>query len=67
MDKYHRVVELWQSYQIATVEDLDKYLDSFRIQPLYEFFKYETEKTWRKALNLANGVRRGRKGLLDIT
>lgn len=31
MDKYNQVVNLWQSYNINTVEDLDKYLDSFRV------------------------------------
>ncbi len=31
MDKYNQVVNLWQSYNITTVEDLDKYLDSFRV------------------------------------
>lgn len=31
MDQYSQVVELWQSYKIASAADLDKYLDSFRI------------------------------------
>lgn len=31
MGSYNRVVKLWQSYDIRSVADLDKYLDSFRI------------------------------------
>jgi Fic family protein len=31
VDQYSRVIELWQSYKIASAADLDKYLDSFRI------------------------------------
>lgn len=48
-------------------ECLQRYDEDEQLKPLYEFFKYETEKTWQRALDLASGVRRGRKGLLDIT
>ncbi|MFZ5944868.1 MAG: hypothetical protein ACOYVD_12200 [Bacillota bacterium] len=41
-------------------------LPSTEINPLYEFFKYETENTWQKALALANGVKQERKGLSDF-
>jgi len=33
---------------------------------MYEFFRYETQKTWEKALALAEGMRQGRKGLTDL-
>lgn len=48
-------------------ECLQKYDESEELNPLYEFFKYETEKTWEKALTLANGIRQERKGLSDFT
>jgi len=48
-------------------ECLQKYDETEELNPLYEFFKYETEKTWEKALALANGVRQERKGLSDFT
>ena len=31
LDKYNEVVNLWQSYNITTIENLDKYLNSFRV------------------------------------
>ena len=46
---------------------LQKYDEDEELNPLHEFFKYETEKTWQKALELANGLKRSHKGLLDIT
>jgi Fic family protein len=48
-------------------ECLQKYDETEDLKSLYEFFKYETEKTWEKALVLANGVRQERKGLADFT
>lgn len=46
-------------------ECLQKYDEIEELNPLYEFFRYETEKTWKKALALANGVKQERKGLSD--
>ena len=46
---------------------LQKYDETEELNPLYEFFKYETEKTWEKALNIFNGVKQNRKSLSDIT
>lgn len=46
---------------------LQKYDETEELKPLYEFFKYETEKTWEKALALANGMRQKRKGLSDFS
>jgi len=50
-------------------ECLQKYDESEDIKPLYEFFKYEVEKTWDKALALAlgKGTNDKRKGLDDFT
>ena len=50
-------------------ECLQKYDESEEIKPLYEFFKYEIEKTWDKALSLAlgGGIEGKRKGLNDLT
>jgi len=46
-------------------ECLQKYDEAEELNSLYEFLKYETEKTWGKALALANGVRQERRGLSD--
>ncbi len=48
-------------------ECLQKYDETEELNPLYEFFKYEAEKTWEKALALAHGVKQERKGLSDFT
>lgn len=47
-------------------ECLQKYDEAEELNPLYEFLKYETEKTWKKALALADGMKMERKGLLDL-
>ncbi len=44
-------------------ECLQKYDEAEELNPLYEFLKYETEKTWEKALALADGMKLKRKGL----
>ncbi len=48
-------------------ECLQKYDETEDLNSLYEFFKYETEKTWKKALALANGAKQECKGLSDFT
>lgn len=48
-------------------ECLQKYDEAEELNPLYEFFKYETERTWEKALALADGMKLERKGLSDFT
>lgn len=48
-------------------ECLQKYDEAEDLNPLYEFLKYETEKTWEKALALAEGMKSERKGLSDFT
>jgi hypothetical protein len=34
---------------------------------MYEFLKYETEETWKKALALVDGMKQERKDLSDFT
>ena len=45
---------------------LQRYDETEELNPLYEFFKYETEKTWEKSLSLVNGIKQERKGLSDL-
>lgn len=47
-------------------ECLQKYDEAEELDPLYEFLKYETEKTWERALTLADGMKLERKGLSDF-
>lgn len=47
-------------------ECLQKYDESEELNPLYEFLKYETEKTWERALTLADGMKLEHKGLSDL-
>lgn len=44
MEKYNRIVELWQSYKIASTPDVDKYLDSFRVLFAFHSGKIENEE-----------------------
>lgn len=44
MEKYKRVVELWRSYRVSSADDIDKYLDSFRILFAYNSGKIENEE-----------------------
>lgn len=44
MELYNKAVELWQSYKIASAEDLDKYLNSFRILFAFHSGKIENEE-----------------------
>ncbi|MFA5882201.1 MAG: Fic family protein [Eubacteriales bacterium] len=48
-------------------ECLQKYDEAEELNSLYEFLKNETEKTWEKALALAEGLKLERKGLSDST
>ncbi len=48
-------------------ECLQKYDEAEELNPLYEFLVYETEKTWKKALALADGIKLERKCLSDYT
>ncbi len=48
-------------------ESLQKYDETEDLTPLYEFLKCETEKTWEKMLDIADGKKTGRKNLPGIT
>jgi len=48
-------------------ECLQKYDEVEELNSLCEFLKYETEKTWKKALILTEGLKQERKGLSDFT
>lgn len=48
-------------------ECLQKYDEAEELNSLYEFLKYETEKTWEKVLALADGMKMERKDLSDFT
>lgn len=43
MTKYEETVNLWQTYNISNVRDLDKYLDNFRVLFAYNSGKIENE------------------------
>jgi len=47
-------------------ECLQNYDEAEELKPLQEFFKFETEKTWEKALTLAEGMKIDRKSLSDF-
>jgi Fic family protein len=44
LEKYNNILNLWRSYPIKSVADLDKYLDSFRILFAYNSGKIENEE-----------------------
>ncbi len=48
-------------------EALQKYDEAEDVQPLYEFLRNETAKTWAKALTFLDGKKPERKGLSDFT
>lgn len=47
-------------------EYLQKYDEAEEIDSLYEFLKYEIEKTWERTLALADGMKLERKGLSNF-
>ena len=46
---------------------LQKYDEAEELKPLFKFLKYETCKTWEKALQLSEGQKSERKNLNDFT
>ena len=67
MTHYHPPLIVYDEDKHVYYECLQKYDEAEELNPLYEFLKYETEKTWEKALNLAEGIKQERKGLSDFT
>ncbi|MEI6132105.1 MAG: hypothetical protein WCQ41_04700 [Bacillota bacterium] len=49
MDIYMEALQLWHSYGVNSVATLEKHLANFRILFAY---KFETEKTWRRGLEM---------------
>lgn len=47
-------------------ESLQKYDEDEELSALYEFFKYQVEKTWEKTIALVSHVKQERKGLSDF-
>lgn len=48
-------------------ECLQQYDEEENLNPLYEFLRYETEKTWKRALEMSRNVQQKRRGLNDFT
>lgn len=67
MTKDHPPLIVYDEDKRLYYECLLKYDETEELNPLYEFFKYETEKAWTKALDLAEGLKPERKGLTDFT
>lgn len=65
MTKNHPPLILYDEDKRMYYECLQKYDESEDLNSLYEFLKYETEKTWKKAL--AVGIKQDRKVLSDFT
>ena len=63
----HPPLIVYDEDKLIYYECLQKYDEAEEINPLYEFLKYETEKTWEKALDLLHGTKYQRKGLSDFT
>ena len=51
----HQPLIVYEEDKRLYYECLQKYDENEEIKPLYEFLKYETEKTWDKTLSLATG------------
>ncbi len=66
MIKDHPPIIVYNEDKHLYYECLQKYDETEELTPVYEFFMYETEKTWEKALAFATGMRQERKGLSDL-
>lgn len=44
MEQYEKAVQLWQSWNVRTAADLDRYLDSFHILFTYHSGRIENKK-----------------------
>ncbi|HAG09229.1 MAG TPA: Fic family protein [Desulfotomaculum sp.] len=67
MTHNHPPLIIYEEDKRAYYECLQKYDEAEDLNPLYEFLKYETEKTWEKALALAEGRKPEHKNLSDFT
>lgn len=66
MIRNHPPLIVYEEDKRMYFECLQKYDEAEELNPLYEFFKYETDKTWERALALAEGMKLERKGLSDF-
>jgi len=66
MTRNHPPLIVYDEDKHLYYECLQKYDEIEELNPLYEFFKYETEKTWERALELDSGAKQSRKSLSDI-
>ncbi|MHB1042474.1 MAG: Fic family protein [Eubacteriales bacterium] len=67
MTRNHPPLIVYDEDKRMYYECLQKYDETEDLNPLYEFLKYETEKTWEKTLVLAIGMKQERKALSDFT
>lgn len=67
MTHSHPPLVVYEEDKRMYYECLQKYDEAEELNPLYKFFKYETEKTWRKALKLAAGIKLKRKDMSNFT
>jgi hypothetical protein len=63
MTNNHPPLILYDEDKRMYYECLQKYDEIEDLNSLYEFLRYETEKTWKKSLALAAGIRRDRNVL----
>jgi len=59
----HPPLVIYDEDKALYYECLQKYDESEEINPLYEFLKYETEKTWDRTLEMHYGIKKQHKGL----
>ena len=67
MINYHPPLIIYNEDKGLYYECLRKYDEDENLEPLHEFIRYETEKTWAKAIELKNGIRQEHRGLADFT
>lgn len=67
MTHNHPPIIIYNEDKKMYYECLQKYDEAEDLKPLYEFLKYETEKTWEKALSISKGKKQDRKGLSEFT
>jgi len=62
----HPPIIIYDNDKSLYYECLQKYDESEEINPLYEFLKFETEKSWKRLLEIDNDIKPQRKGLSDL-
>lgn len=67
MTKNHPPLILYDEDKRMYYECLQKYDETEDLNSLYDFFRYETEKTWKKTLELAVGTKQEHKAMSDFT